>query len=242
MRVPIADFRDDIAGYLQEVLSSTPSYIGDTVIVRAGRQSADEIHPMLPNSWHDEDSKKVTTLTIPASGVGEPGVSTGLTAGTKALPSDCLEVGSFDLNEVNQRAFIVYDGADFAARKARMGPSPVSGLFEMVFHQQGKSLRYWYKPSATKSVEMTYIPRCPDPSAVGNVMLIAERAKPLIVAHAAATLKLKDLRAEDYKVLWELFVSKWSMAVVAQYTKILNDPFVRRGAPIIPVGGGQGQQ
>jgi hypothetical protein len=238
MRIAVAEIRDDVAGYLQEVLSSIPQYIGDTEIKRAVMASTDEVTPLLPNSWHDNESKKVVGLIIEPPTVAPA----NLAAGTNLLPTDCLEVGDFDLNEVNQRAFTVYSKADFAARKARMGRLPVPGLFEMVFYQEGRNLRYWYLPTTTKTVEMSYIPRCADPANNGGYFLIAERARPLIVSHAAATLKLKDLKPEDYKVLWENFYAKFQLAVSMQYQKIMNDPFVRRGQPVIPVGGQQGNQ
>jgi hypothetical protein len=203
--------------------------------------STDEIHPLLPNGWHDKESRKTETLTFDLD-VAVPVHAGPLWAGRYPLPSDCLEVGEFDLNEVNQRAFTVYSKADFAARKARMGRLPVPGLFEMVFFQEQRNLRFWYIPTGVKHVEMTYIPRTvnnstADPATNGGYFLMAERARPLIVAHAVATLKLKDLKPEDYKVLWENFYTKFTLAVTMQYQKIMNDPFVRRGQPIIPVGG-----
>jgi len=231
MRIAVAEIRDDVAGYLQEVLSSIPQYIGDTEIKRAVMASTDEVTPLLPNSWHDNESKKVVGLMIEPPTVA----STNLVAGTKPLPTDCLEVGEFDLNEINQRAFTVYSKADFAARKARMGRLPVPGLFEMVFYQEGRNLRFWYIPTTDRTVEMSYIPRCADPANNGGYFLIAERARPLIVAHAAATLKLKDLKPEDYKVLWDNFYQKWALAVTMQAQRIANDPFVRRGSPVVPI-------
>jgi nucleoid DNA-binding protein len=38
-----------------------------------------------------------------------------------------LEARNIDLNEPDERSFIVYSEADFAARKARMGRNPATG-------------------------------------------------------------------------------------------------------------------
>jgi hypothetical protein len=236
-RIIASEIIDDVNGYLQQSLSSVPQYPGDNIVVAAVRASADEISPMLPSTWHDDESKRIAVLNL--GGYAAPA---NLQAGMYPLPDDCLAVSSFDLNELNQKAYVIYDGADFAARKARMGRLPVPGLFEMIFYQIGRNLHYWYVPAVIKAVQMTYITRCADPANNGGYFLFAERARPLIVAHAVATLKLKDLKPDDYKVLWDMFVSKWQMAVVGQYTAILNDPFRRRGQPVIPVGGQQGNQ
>jgi len=237
MRILAADLQADVGGYIQEVLSSTPQFPDGPVVNRTILQSADEIHPMLPNGWHDNESTRVAPINLAVT--SSPVIAPPLYAGLQALPSDCLELDSFDLCEVGQRTRVVYNGAEFAAIKAQMGAIPVPGMLTIVFYQEGRNLRYWHVPAATKWAYMRYTRRSPNPSATGGYFEIAERAVPLVVAHAAATLKLKDLRPEDSQVLWARFIQKWQMAVVGQATKIANDPFTLRGKPIVPVGGGQ---
>jgi hypothetical protein len=240
MRVPTGEMRDEISSYLQQTLGSSPQYIGDNIIVDAVMRSADEITPMLPNSWHDDESKKMQTIDV--SNYTLFGMGASLRPGWWSLPADCLEARNIDLNEPDERSFIVYSEADFAARKARMGRLPVPGLFEMVFYQQGRKMLQWYNPTAGigKNANLSYVVKCADPADRGGYFYISERGRPLIVAHAVAHLKLQDLRNEDFKLLWQLFIQKWSMAVTAVATTIANDPFVHKGNPVVPISGGTG--
>lgn len=239
MRILAADLQADVSGYIQEVLSSTPQFPDSVVVNKTIVDSANEVTPMLPNGWHDNESTRVTPINLAVTSV--PSIAPPLYAGLQVLPSDCLELDSFDLCEVGQRTRVIYDGAEFAAVKAQMGVTPVPGMLTIVFYQEGRNLRYWHIPAATKWAYMRYTRRSPNPSTTGGYFEIAERAVPLVVAHAAATLKLKDLRSEDSQVLWNRFREKWQQAVIGAYTKIKNDPFVLRGQPLIPIAGG-GQQ